>query len=613
MLIYREATKMWTLYVKGEEIMCSPNLNDCFEKQSEIARKENVMKNGERIIAHMCREYENVLEEYDYDYNHAHTALTALECYTAKQSLREMLRQSQYWDEELQMIVLKQHTILRSYASKGVLEVRDWAYDAIEDITEDENEICTRRSNLCVIFNALKSHFDNGDGKSNVIDFSEYDERDEFMHLPDDIKPTNGMKWSKYIGKVFKVWGLNHIVDMKEISWTDPATGEVRRREKDMGYNYHIALLGDSINPLEINGKTICISINLLDFITMSFGHDWSSCHTIDKENYRNCHHTYEGQYSSGTLSYALDGTSMIMYIVDEENKPNERRNEYHHYGKDIPYYFRDKEHRCVLSWENDKLYQGRVYPDGRDGGDGSIAGQLREIAQQIIAECSDASNIWTLKRGEIEEISDNVGAPDTLITTNCGATNYPDYRHYCDCTMSFLRRKDGELNFIPIHVGSKPICPSCGCRHEYEENILCRDCCGSYEDYCENCGAGIEDGEGIYVEAAGAMYCCVECAENAGYVCDAYGEWISESDAVYVEDDGEYYHVDDDRIVYCEDDDQYHLRRHCRQCDNCGDWFYDESEGISTYDGHWFHSEECAEEAEYVYCDDDDKWHHVG
>ena len=540
----------------------------------------------------------------EYDYYHTDKALDKiLDTHNEqKANLRSILSKCQYWDEEMQAVVLKDQTIIRSFDNEGVREFTNWA---IRELNRKEE--IAKRDALSDLMYYMRYSFKEGYG--NIINMEYLTSKEGFNKLlekcPDLKCIANGQKWSRYIGKLLRMWGLNTITDVKTEIYTDSNTGEVRTRTKDYGYNYYFALLGDSINPLEINGKTFILSTNIMDYLTMSFGHDWASCHTIDKDNHRGCRSTYSGEYSSGTLSYALDNVTMIAYIVDEENEKKEGRNRYHKYGKEVPYYLRDKEHREVIAWDKDKLYFARVYPDGRDGGDEGIGAQFREIVQQIFAECLDVSNIWTTKKGE--------EATSSYVEGNRnGYTCYSDWHHCNDGAMSFLRRIDGILNEEKIIIGAPPICVSCGCTHGREDNIMCPDCASEYDFFCENCDEGIcEDDDYIYVDD-GHYFCCSNCARNAGYVFCADGEWRYGEDCVYCEDDGCYYEEDDDAIVWCEDECGYHLIENCKRCDGDHNWYYNTDDGVETYDGSWFHDEETAREAGYVFCDDDDEWHHT-
>lgn len=90
--------------------------------------------------------------------------------------------------------------------------------------------------------------------------------------------------------------------------------------DKLPAYNSAFAKYADALNPLQITRHTV-LSVNPLDYLTMSFGNSWASCHTIDKENKRGMPNSYEGMYSSGTVSYMLDSPSMVFYTVDASYK----------------------------------------------------------------------------------------------------------------------------------------------------------------------------------------------------------------------------------------------------------------------------------------------------
>lgn len=550
--------------------------------------------------------YKELLNEYNYEnYSEEHLKKTINEWYEQKDDVREIFRKSQYWNEEEQMIVLTNKTILRSFNKEGIKTFYEWMYNQFDKAGLDSN-ISTLFNR---IFNAMKWSFENGYGNLISLDAVRewsgiYYENAEDIINNSTAPLINGQKWSRYLGTFCKKIGFNTITDIRTEIHTDE-NGNAHKREKDMGYNYHFALLGDSINPLEIKGKTFIISLNFIDYLTMSFGNNWASCHTIDKDNNRGCHGSYNGEWSSGTLSYALDNVTAIAYIVDEENEVVVGRNRHHKYGKDVPYCLRDKEHREVVAWQNDKIYFARVYPDGRDGGEEGIGAQFREIIQQIFAEALDTSNMWTTKKG-------TTAIHDYINGNPVGFTAYDDWRHYEDCSISFLRRIDGILNETPIIIGARPVCPCCGREHSYQECIYCDGCWDEDCEHCARCGEPIHTEYDDYEYVDGNYYCCCDCCRNDGYVwSEAYTEWIWEDDAIYCEDDGYYYKSNDDDICFCVDDDCYHLIENCH-CDSWTDeWYSEDCAGIDTADGNWYHDEETAENAGYVFCDDDDEWHH--
>ena len=385
-----------------------------------------------------------------------------------------------------------------------------------------------------------------------------------------------GQKTTKFYGKLMRELGMDKIVDLQKTEWVDEATGEVHERIKDMGYNYYRALLGDSINPYDYE-RDIVISINPIDYWTMSFMTDTASCHTIDKENLRNCANTYEGQYSSGTESYMLDGSSFIVYVVPSEEwqEKNKDRTLFKYDSElELPTELKSKFKRCVFAIGEDKLLQSRVYPDGRDGGDESLAAQLRNIVQKEIASLYDTPNMWVVKKGTevCREITKSYG------------THYKDYTCCSDSNVSYLKRIDGLLNENKIIIGHNPICVRCGNEHSDTENIMCSSCTG--DEVCDYCGSHINIDYGDYERVEDSWgnviyFCCPDCAENRGYVwCDNVEEWK--------------YSQDDD--VHYDEYKQY--------------WFYDRNgEAIETENGNWYENAYNAERDGYAYADYDDIW----
>lgn len=371
---------------------------------------------------------------------------------------------------------------------------------------------------------------------------------------------TEGLKVTKYIRKILVKYGIDKVVDIKTEEWMDSTTGEVRTRTADKGYNYYFALLGDSINPVDFPCEMV-ISVNPLDFWTMSFGYNWASCHTIDKDNRRgNESHNYHGCYSSGTESYMLDTSTIIVYSRPTQEQLAKKGEE------NLPMELQSKMKRCVFYLGEDKLVQSRLYPDGRDDGDKGLAAQFRSVVQSVIAGLYNTPNLWVLKKGTNECCA--------VVNSGSGATNYPDYENYSDCNVSYLRRVDGLLNTRTIEVGTAPICPSCGETHSDAEWIVCEDCREEHIT-CAECGARVD--RDYAIEINGHYYCDTDCAYNAGYV-----------DTV---------------------DDGWNLREDCRQESVTGDWYYYTGEGIETVDDEWFHNSDTACENGYSYCDYDYEW----
>ena len=370
------------------------------------------------------------------------------------------------------------------------------------------------------------------------------------------VKAVAGQKVSRIINKICKLTGI----------------------DKEPDFNREFAKYSDAINPLAIKRHTV-ISCHPVDYLTMSFGNSWASCHTIDKHNKRGMPNNYSGCYSSGTESYMLDGSSFVFYTVDKSYDGNE-------------YELQDKISRNMFHIGEDKLVQARVYPQTTDGESG-IYKQIREITQKVVADCLGVPNMWTNVKGtsECEEVIISKG------------THYIDYENFSDCNVSYLKDENSEKNTDYITVGHDPICPCCGKEHDYKEAIECEAC---YEEYtCEHCGASHDRSE--MHEINGSWYCA-----NCCFYCEYHGEWERyPDDSIYVRNYGR---VCDNALNY--GDDFFF-------CVNCNEYFYDDGNAIHTEDDKYFCNEDCAESAGYrhvedygwypkdelYYCDECGKW----
>ena len=424
-------------------------------------------------------------------------------------------------------------------------------------------------------------------------------------------KALVGQKVTKFVGKLLKEVGINKVVDIQTTTWYD-TNGNKHERTKDMGYNYHFALLGDSVSPNTYE-REIVISCNPVDYWTMSFGYKWASCHTIDKLNRRGVSSShYTGCYSGGDTSYMIDNSTFIVYIRPTKEEIKSINEE------DLPMEIQSKWKRCLFMLGEDKLIQSRLYPDGRDGGDQGLASQLRGIVQKVIADCLETSNMWTLKKGSREA--------SNMIDDGYGQIHYPDYHSCSDVNVSYLRRINGNLNTKKIKVGvSEIICPSCGSLHDNEENICCRDCAdGNYEYYCDCCGNGFDNSDGYHTND-GHHYCSLDCAERNDYY-----EVEDDNDLYYIGDihedayTNEYYSSEDDEGYYTYEGNWYHTSDNCysdgnRWCEDIDDWsnrwveatdgryYHDESDLIEI-DGKYYPTEEDAIDAGYIE-NEDGEW----
>lgn len=290
-----------------------------------------------------------------------------------------------------------------------------------------------------------------------------------------ELKIRKGMKTSKVMRKILLSLGFSE--ENKEEDGE-----EVRKRNREFRQMY--SDYSDAINPLKIKRHTV-ISVNLIDYLLSSNGNSWSSCHTLDK----NDPNGYSGQNCSGTLSYALDGSTIVFYQVDKEYD-----------GNDLE--LQPKIIRQMFHYQNGRLVQGRLYPQCNDGKN-SLYIPTREIMQRIVAGCLGEPNLWLRKKG----------------TTACRAvicstgTHYRDYIYNSECSVSTLMSMRKEDNLV--HVGHRPICPYCGEEHDRTGKLNCDDHSDLFT--CPECGRVIESNDNvIYVGDVpyheDCVYYCEEC-----------------------------------------------------------------------------------------------------
>jgi hypothetical protein len=349
-----------------------------------------------------------------------------------------------------------------------------------------------------------------------------------------ELKISEGTKTSRAINKICTYLGYN----------------------KHEDYNKEFAKYADSLNPLTVRRHTI-LSINPLDYLTMSFGNSWSSCHSIDKHNKRKMPRSYHGEYSSGTMSYMLDSSSMVLYTVDKSYEGNE-------------YWSQPKINRQMFHYGEDKLIQGRLYPQDNDGCDVAYE-PYRNFVQEVMSIIFDFPNLWTLKRGT-EYISDHVISD---------GTHYRDYAYYDNCTISRIKDKD---NIKSITIGADPICITCGERHHNTGNISC--CQGKV--YCARCGCVIPEECATWID--GEAYC-----EDCCFYCDECDEYHPGTDYHYI--------GDEDRYV-CDSC----FEKYFTKCDKCGE--YIRTDNIIHIDEDDINiCDDCCYE-HYFYCYDCDEYH---
>ena len=198
-------------------------------------------------------------------------------------------------------------------------------------------------------------------------------------------------------------------------------------------YNKMFAEYSDMVSGLKRKIK-FYISVNPLDYLTMSFGKSWSSCHTIDKLNERGMQNGYQGMHCGGIMSYMLDATSIITYV----------------HNHTMENYEEGKLYRNMFHFDRGTLVQGRIYPQGNDGST-DLYKTFRGFMQDEFTKMLGLNDTtWVKKGGDCSDYIISYG------------THYRDYEHFEGCNISYPKEWfDASIN--EVEIGHSRICPYCG------------------------------------------------------------------------------------------------------------------------------------------------------
>ena len=507
-----------------------------------------------KIMSDIKNEFIMELENRDYDYSDSAIDDILDEWYHQKQGLLSLLSKHPNWEPERLMVhfdadfsrkldIDTTTGFLCWLRNQLAFNEDKWykCYNFMWDFCREETylpEACDVERNV-VVFNV-----DTCSYEAQI-----FNPLTKINELVPELHARVGQKNTKIVGKICTHFGLDKI--KKYGTKINPATGEVEENALLDSYDKQFAKYCDALSPIKVTRHT-CISLNPIDYLLMSNGNSWRSCHYIgDDANDAGC-------YSSGTISYMLDKHSIIFYTVDAgfngvciEREP--------------------KIQRQVFGYNDFQLLQSRLYPQNNDSGATDTYTDIRNIMQKVVADCLAAPNRWIKKRVQ-------------NVKHGYNATCYPDWDCQTNlCSTSVLRGKEND-NLEPIILGAAPICIECGERHGRDESI---NCCGSGYT-CTECGERIDEDDVYWVDEE--PYCCdcvTYCAVCGEYEVNRNTTYIPSENRsvcdscldryyVYCDDCEEYY--DRDKMNYLKNLDKY-LCDDCfanyTQCNECGRWFY--------------------------------------
>lgn len=443
----------------------------------------------------------------------------------SKANLRELFRKSQFWNEELQALVLDGERAAELNQNR-VNNLFSKLMSLYKEGYDPSNE------SRAMDIQALKSFIlDDKDEMENNSFF-----RDLVVFSLDRLAPgayKPGKKKAKVLKAVCVALGI-----------ADETKGSEFQRV--------FAQIADEIspNPKKANFK-LFVSINPAHFLTMSNpkgdrrGDTLTSCHSLNNTEY---------SYNNGCTGYARDDVTFIVFTVADPTDKESLNNR--------------KTTRQIFAYRpgSGLMLQSRMYnTSGGTYGAQKDSALYRAITQREICTLENAPNKW-----------ENVDSYDVEAKYLFAAT---DFGGYCDWEYDnfggvFSFREDCEREkYNPLVIGESGLCLSCG--REIIEGIYCDDCDPENYEICENCGEHCLPGDVIYVRDRNGyeLQVCQWCFDRYYSSCDNCGEYYSNNnftsvnnevyfcpqclqDAIYngtifkCDNCGEYYNCDDQRDV---------------------------------------------------------------
>ena len=429
----------------------------------------------------------------------------------------------------------------------------------------------------------------------NIEKFMDIKDNAEFKEL--GLHIASGMKPSRAINKFFQETGISRVSN----------------------YEKEYAKLSDFLVNNTVK-RRITLSVNPIDYLRMSEGVSWTSCHNIRRE----------GCYCNGVFSYMMDEQAMVLSLLD----PNDEK----------PTYLQDKINRMMFFMnENGDILQSRLYPQVRIP---AIEDFLADWVNDTLSKCLEVENLYQVA-AENTRCSDYVtsdgvhyrdyacdGFGQRIFTQNGEEPSRFNIGHDSYCVLSgkvntrtncVVRSDASDQTRVSIYLdyccpssndgftdydilsGRAKLNPADG--KYYLEWHKCKDCgeiffgrhiyCENHRDHhdvpiCEECGEIIV---GDVIEVDGKTY-CEGCYDELFAECEVCGK-IHRRDDMY-EVDG-----DSGRFVCseCADDSEDYFF-----CEDCGDLCSVED---STYiENFGMICEYCYDHGNYSYCDDCDRYY---
>ena len=310
------------------------------------------------------------------------------------------------------------------------------------------------------------------------------------------IQDENGILSSIKGMKIGKV--LNLILDNNIIRehWVNLEKSDIDYIRNNI-IGGEIASLIDNASAAS-DSLSLVLSINPLDFLTMSCGTSWDSC------MYPN------GEYSSGTLPYSTGRDTVIGFLVDTND------------------YYAEIERS---GWTN-KIWRQIMYvtDDNFIVSQNPYPGDKPKFSIALSAYINDALNLDLDITAAANEKN-----RDSLYVNNIGlSTGYVDLDH--GGYIPFIFGNSENRSKVEVEAQTTAFCLGCGKTATYLADScgVCDSCDESYDAYCDCCDEGFySDDEGGYTSDGDMV--CQACLDDLFVYSEFHEGYIRSDSAVEV------------------------------------------------------------------------------
>ena len=230
----------------------------------------------------------------------------------------------------------------------------------------------------------------------------------------------SGTKTSRAFNKVCTHYGIDKL-------HPETVVAEDGTQKTKYPYDKLFAEYSDLVSDLTRKMQYV-ISLNPLDYLLMSNGVNWVSCHNIRT-----------GGCMGGTIAYMLDNVSIVTFVVDK------LEGEIHK----IP-----KVYRQMYHYENNLFIQSRVYPQSNDGAT-NLYDKFRNFMIEEFTDLLGIEGEWKCKIDPYE-CTKHVKHGD-------GAQHYPDYVYNKNAGIFYPENNEPGIRKHVMTIGRMGICVNCG------------------------------------------------------------------------------------------------------------------------------------------------------